>query len=333
MKPIVAITLGDPAGIGPEIVVKALSNPKVHEVCRPLVVGARDVVSMGVEAAGLPAPVIEVTADPESGRYRPGEITLRDAGPFDLNGFQTGRVRAGNGKAAIEWLKMAVQMVIDGWADAVASAPVHKGAMHEAGYHFAGQTELLADMCGVSDFTTAVILGDLWIFQLTTHMSLRRALEAISAERLSRMFRLMARSLHQVGVKSPRMAVAGLNPHAGDGGLFGSEEIDIIQPAVAAARQEGLDVVGPVPADAVFLQARDGRYQAVLCLYHDQANIHLKWVGGGVTLTAGLPVIRTSTAHGTAFDIAGKGQADPTGMIECILTAGRLAQIRKTGEA
>ena len=329
-RPLVAITLGDPAGIGPEIVVKALMDEEVYHALRPLVIGDRSVVERARRLiAGAPA--VRVVADPAEGLYTPGTLDLVDLAnvPPDL---ALGQIQAAAGRAAYQYIERAVAWARTGRVDAVATAPIHKEALRAAGVPHIGHTEIFAELTGSPDPLTMFEVAGIRIFFLTRHVSLRQALDLVRKERIVATARAALGHLQALGIAAPRLAVAALNPHAGDGGLLGREEIEEIAPAVAQLQQEGHRVLGPVPADSVFHLARQGAFDAVLSLYHDQGHIAAKSMDfeGTVSVTLGLPFIRTSVDHGTAFDIAGTGKASAVSMKRAILAAGRLAGLGRS---
>lgn len=325
-RPLVAVTLGDPAGIGPEIVVKALTDPEVYRVLRPVVIGDRGAVERA-RALVPDAPAVRMVADPAEGAYAPGTLDLVDLAnvPADL---PLGRVQAAAGRAAYQFIERAVAWALAGKVDAVATAPIHKEALRAAGVPHIGHTEIFAELTGSPEPLTMFEVAGIRIFFLTRHVPLRDALDLIRKDRIVATARAALAHLRALGLAEPRLAVAALNPHAGDGGLLGREEIDEIAPAVEALRREGHRVAGPVPADSVFHLARQGAFDAVLSLYHDQGHIAAKSMDfeGTVSVTLGLPFIRTSVDHGTAFDIAGTGKANAVSMKRAILTAGELAR-------
>lgn len=327
-RPLVAVTLGDPAGIGPEIVVKALADPEVYRVLRPLVIGDRGAVERA-RALVPGAPAVRVVADPADGTYTPGTLDLVDLANVPA-GLALGRVQAEAGRAAYQFIEGAVAWALAGQVDAVATAPIHKEALRAAGVPHIGHTEIFAELTSSPDPLTMFEVAGIRIFFLTRHVSLRQALDLVRKERIVTTARAALGHLRSLGSAEPRLAVAALNPHAGDGGLLGREEIEEIAPAVEALQQEGHRVAGPVPADSVFHLARQGAFDAVLSLYHDQGHIAAKSMDfeGTVSVTLGLPFIRTSVDHGTAFDIAGTGKASAVSMKRAILAAGRLAGLR-----
>ena len=290
MRPRIALTAGDPAGIGPEIVAKAAASPRVLEVCEPLVYGA------------------------------PSDV------PFHL-----GRADPRAGQAAYDVIVAAVADAMHGDVDAIATAPISKEAFALAGLPWKGHTDLLAHLTGSDRVAMMFESPVLKVVLATVHIALRDVSDAISRERLEEVIRLTARELPRFGVATPRIAVAGLNPHAGEHGVIGVEEQQVLEPAIAQCRAESIDVAGPFPADTVFLRAHRGEFDVVIACYHDQGLIPVKLLafGRAVNVTLGLPIVRTSVDHGTAFDIAGRGEADPSSMIEAVLLAARLAVARR----
>jgi len=309
-KPRLALTIGDPAGIGPEIVVKSLADREVRACCRPLVVGDAALLRHVAKACG-------VGLDAE----------IVDLG--NARGIAYGEVDARAGAAAVQYVEEACRLVRDGEVDGLVTAPINKAAIRAAGSDFPGHTEMLAALLGREndEVFTMFVLGRLRIFFLTRHYPLAEAIGRITTERVVDALTRISALLGMLGTETPQIALAALNPHAGENGLLGREEGEILEPAVAAARSGGVDVVGPVPADAVFHQCLRGRYDAVLCLYHDQGHIAAKTVDffGTVSCTLGLPVIRTSVDHGTAFDIAGRWIADAGGQVAATRVAAELA--------
>lgn len=329
-RPIVGLTMGDPAGIGPEVIVRALDDPEIYRRCRPLVIGDTATFQRAVATLGLNLVVREV-ADPAAGAYAFGAIDVLQATTGDLGGIVPGQVQAAAGKAAAECVIKATELAMAGKIDAVATAPLNKDALNQAGYHYPGHTEMLADLTGTADYSLALIAGQLRVIHVTTHVSMRRALDLIDRPRVLRIVRLADRFGRTLGIAQPRIAVAGVNCHAGENGLFGSEEIEQIKPAIDEARAEGLAVTGPWPGDTIFYRASKGEFDVVVAMYHDQGHIPVKMLGfeAGVNTTAGLPIIRTSVDHGTAFDIAWQGKASAGSMREAVLLAARLARQRR----
>lgn len=319
-RPLLALTVGDPAGIGPETALAAVRDPRVRAAARLLVLGPR-----ALRPAHVP-----VHAGPYGAAA--GDLAwIETSGPPR---WEMGRVQAECGAAALAALRAGHELALSGAVDGLVTAPVSKAALHAAGEVCEGQTELLGRWSGVERFEMVAIAGALRVMLLTRHMPLREAIASVTAERVLAHLRLFDETLRGLGFARPRLALAGLNPHAGEGGLLGSEDGERLVPAVAAARAEGLDVSGPHSPDAVFLAARAGRHDGVLALYHDQAFIPVKLVadGVGLTLIAGLPYLRVSPAHGTAFDIAGQGIASPQNLVAALLQAAEWAGRGRRGE-
>ena len=328
-RPAIAITMGDPCGIGPEVVVKALSVGAVHSLCMPLVVGSLWALERAIELTESPL-TAQAIAGPDHAEDSPEVINVIDPNNLDPKDITVGRISPNCGKAAMEWVTAAAHLAMEGSVKALATAPVNKEAASLAGYKAIGHMELLQEVSGARNVATMLISGSLRVVHLTTHRSLRVACDYVTKERVQSMLELTHRTFRQWGFPSPRIAAASLNPHASDGGLLGTEEATAIAPAVREAQEQGMDVQGPVPADIVFHQAIRGAYDVVLAMYHDQGHIPIKVHGfeQSVSVNLGLPFVRTSVDHGTAFDIAGKGIADHTSMVETI----RLASILSTGK-
>jgi 4-hydroxythreonine-4-phosphate dehydrogenase len=307
--PIVAITTGDPAGIGPEIVLRAIVRPEVLAHCRPLVVGPRAILDLVAQRLAL-APARDV-----------------DDIPVSTDEIAPGRESAAAGRCAVLAVKRAVALVQSGAAGAIATAPLNKAAMFSDGFHYPGHTELLAELAGVRDYTMMLAAGKLRVVHISTHVSLSEAIRHVTRDRVRTVIRIAHETLIRMGLPRPRIAVAGLNPHAGEGGLFGREEIDHIAPAIADARAAGFDATGPWPGDTIFFRCARGDFDVVVAQYHDQGHVAVKQAGfeTGVNITAGLPFFRVSVDHGTAFDIAWQGKASASSMIEAILLAAELA--------
>lgn len=321
-KPTIAITLGDPAGVGPEIVVKSLLGPQLYEVCQPLVIGDQTVIAQTLAAGNLTA-TVRVVTNPLAGEYELGTIDLIDL--HNLNGSQRimGTVQAKCGQAAYDYIKKAVELALDGKVAAIATAPINKESLRAAQINQIGHTEILAELSHTPDPLTLFEVRGMRVFFLSRHVSLRQACDLVTKERVLEYIIRCTEALQRLGVTQGTMAVAGLNPHSGEHGLFGDEEINHVEPAVKAAQARGYQVVGPIGADSVFHQALQGQYNAVLSLYHDQGHIATKTVDfeKTIAITNGLPFLRTSVDHGTAFDIAGKGIASAVSMIEAIRLA------------
>ena len=326
-KPAIAITMGDPCGIGPEVVVKALADPRVYASCRPMVIGNTYAMNQAVKATGLPLSIRE-TDDPTCAGEDPATVDVVDIHNLNPEDITVGQISVPCGKAAMEWVSKAGQLALAGVVDGIATAPLNKEAAAMAGYESIGHTELLQELSGARIVPTMLMSKNLRVVHLTTHRSLRVACDYVKKDRILDFLQLTHDSFVKWGFPNPRIAAAGLNPHNSDGGLIGNEEADEIAPAVAAARERGINVVGPIPADSVFPQAIEGRYDAVLAMFHDQGHIPVKVYGfeESVTANLGLPFVRTSVDHGTAFDIAGQGIAQHVSMLESIRLAVELAR-------
>ena len=327
--PLIALTMGDPAGIGPEIIAKTFAEPDFQEDNRVVVVGDEWIMKRAVELLELSLDV-HVVSEPGDGRFEPGTIDLIAASelPPDL---PFGELDGRAGAAAFEYVRRATELAQDGRVAAVATAPLNKEAMHAGGYKYPGHTEILAELTGTNDYAMMLVAEDLKVIHVSTHVSLREAIERARPERELAVIRLAHGVLRELGVEEPRIAVAGLNPHAGENGLFGTEDAENIAPAVEEAKEEGIEASGPWSADTVFSRARKGDFDIVVVQYHDQGHIPIKLMGfeSGVNVTVGLPFFRTSVDHGTAFDIAGTGKADHTSLQEALDLARVLAGPRE----
>ena len=319
-RPLLALTVGDPAGIGPEIVAAALGDGRVRAAARIVAIGPECVRPAGLEVV-VPAEGLEWSAAREDVLWVESE---------DPGGWVVGRPQAAAGRAALAALRAGHELAHSGVVDGLVTGPVSKEAMHLAGEEVEGQTELLGRWCGVDDHQMLAVAGRLRVLLLSRHLPLRRALEQITAERVRVHLRLLHSALLELGLERPRLALAGLNPHAGEAGLVGKEEREELDPAVRNVRAEGLDVTGPLPADTVFARAAGGEFDGVLALYHDQAFIPIKVFGDDRALTwiAGLPYLRVSPAHGVAFDIASRGLARPENLVVALVQAAEWARSR-----
>ena len=328
MQPLVAVTMGDPAGIGPEIIARTFAEPDFTGRNRALVIGDVPMLERAVKMLDLPLRVNPVAA-PEDGRYEPGVMDVIPASDLP-DGLPFGKLDARAGAAAFEYVRRAIELALDGSVAAVATAPLNKEAMHLGGHRYPGHTEILAELTGTEDYAMMLVAEDLRVIHVSTHVALREAIERATPERELAVIHLAHDALKKLGVEEPRIAVAGLNPHAGENGLFGTEDAERIRPAVEKAIEEGLDVSGPHPPDTVFSQAKQGRFDIVVVQYHDQGHIPIKLLGfeTGVNVTVGLPFFRTSVDHGTAFDIAGTGRADHSSMKAALDLARELSQAK-----
>lgn len=330
--PLIAVTMGDPAGIGPEIIARAFANPEFHQQNRALVVGDAAILERAARLLDLPLR-LNVIEEPEDAAFEPGsvDVLVETDLPEDL---PFGKLDARAGDAAFRYVEKAVKLANAGRVAAIATAPLNKEAMHLAGHKYPGHTEILAGLTGTRDYAMMLVTDELKVIHVSTHISLREAIERARPERELAVIRLAHESLQKLGVQNPRVAVAGLNPHAGENGLFGAEDAEQIAPAVAAAVDEGIDATGPHPPDTVMMRARTGVYDIVVVQYHDQGHIPIKLMGfdTGVNVTVGLPFFRTSVDHGTAFDIAGTGKAEPESLRAALDLARTLAGAEKSVE-
>ena len=308
--PLVAVTMGDPAGIGPEIIAKTFADPDFHERNRALLVGDAGMLKRAADLLGLSLKINEIP-EPEDAAFEPGTADVLQVGdlPDDL---PFGELSAEAGDAAFRYVERATKLAAAGRVAAIATAPLNKEAMHLAGHGYPGHTEILADLTNTEDYAMMLVTDELKVIHVSTHVSLKEAIDRAQPERELAVIRLAHESLQKLGVDNPRVAVAGLNPHAGENGLFGKEDLEKIRPAVKAALDEGMDASGPWAPDTVMMRARQGHFDVVVVQYHDQGHIPIKLMGfdTGVNVTVGLPFFRTSVDHGTAFDIAGTGKAD-----------------------
>ncbi len=333
--PLLAITMGDPAGVGPEVLVSALARRRARSVCRALVIGDARVLHRASHLAGRPFRPKAVARASDAERH-PRRVCLLDLGNADPETVPLAQVGAAAGRAAAEYIETAAELAQAGIADAVVTAPINKESIRLAGIPHPGHTEMLAALCGGAEVAMMLVYGDMRVSHVTTHLAVREACRQTTRARVLSVIRLTAGALQRMGFPRPRIAVGGLNPHAGESGLFGDEEKLEIAPAVAQAGLESIDVTGPLPPDTVFARHRAGEFDAVVAMLHDHGHIAVKTLGfaarkggglssAGVNVTLGLPIIRTSVDHGTAFEIAGTGTADPTSMVEAIRLAARMA--------
>jgi 4-hydroxythreonine-4-phosphate dehydrogenase len=325
--PRLVVTMGDVAGVGPEIIAKAW--PALNEVCRPIVIGDPDWMRRALTITNARAEVVDIR-DPAEGEPASAQVPCLRGSNADLRSVETGRVSAAAGRAAHDFLCTAVELTLAGAAAGIVTAPLHKEGLRAAGVPYPGHTEILAARTGTQSYAMVLHGSNLTVIHVTLHMALREVFRHLSTNAVLEKIRLLNEWLPRLLGHAPRLGVAALNPHAGDGGLFGSEEATMIEPAVAEARREGIAVTGPWPCDTLFVRARDCEFDGIIVMYHDQGHIAMKLLGIGqlVNVTVGLPLIRTSVAHGTAYDIAGRGIADPSSLIAAARVAARLASFR-----
>jgi 4-hydroxythreonine-4-phosphate dehydrogenase len=323
-KPIIGIPMGDPAGIGPEIVVKALQNEEICRVCNPLVIGDAGVIRKAADICNLDLKINKVVEPGDAGEDT-RTVNVVDLNIVNPDSLEYGSVQPLNGRASYEYIKKSVELALENKITSIATTPINKPALRAAGIEFIGHTEILAGLTNTKDPLTMFEVRGMRVFFLTRHVSLRKACDMVTRERLLDYVKRCTEALKSLGITEGVMAVAGLNPHSGDNGLFGTEELESIGPAIEAARKQGYNVEGPIGPDSVFHLALTGRYNSVLSLYHDQGHIATKTLDfeRTIAITLGLPFLRTSVDHGTAYDIAGKGIASEISMIEAILLAAK----------
>ena len=335
--PLIGITMGDPTGVGPEIVAKALNKKGIYQICKPLVLGDAKVMQEAckVARANLEVnPIREIT----QGKYDCGTIDVYDLKNVDIRRLIYKKASKMGGKASLDYIYKAIDMAMAKKIDATVTGPIHKEAINLAGCPYAGHTEIYAHRTGTKDYAMMLVEGEFRVVHVTTHIALRDVPRLIKKDRILKVIQLAYRAMGDLGIENPKIVVPGLNPHASDGGLFGDEEEKEIIPAIHQARQEGIDVEGPMPPDTAFVKLRSGQYDVTLAMYHDQGHIPLKLLGfewdarfgqwksvSGVNVTLGLPIIRTSVDHGVAYGKAGEGRASPDSLVQAIELAVQLA--------
>ncbi len=330
--PLIAITLGDPSGIGPEIVLQALAHADVFRSCRPLVIGSELLLRRAESVLGRQSSTpFELISLPSAGLYNFGSISLIDLQNINPINAPFGQISTDSGRAAAEYVLKACDFALASQVDAIVTAPLNKEAMNMAGFHYAGHTELLADRTGAKKVTMLLTGGPLRVVHVSTHVALEEAIRRVTRERVKEVILLAQSACQALGILTPRIAVAGLNPHASEEGLFGNQEATQITPAIADVRAMGLNVSDPLPPDTVFLRAMQGQFDIVVAMYHDQGHIPMKLLAfdSGVNVSLGLPIIRTSVDHGTAFDIAGTGKASPNSLLAAISVAVQMVNARR----
>lgn len=325
-KPLIAVPIGDPAGVGPEIVAKSVASGDVFEAADCVIVGDKTIIENAIKIVGEDL-TVHVISEPEEGDYRKGILNLIDLGNVDMAKFEFGKVNGMCGKAAYEYIAKCIELANKGKVDAVATTPINKESLRAGGINYIGHTEIFGALTGTEDPLTMFETNGMRVFFLTRHVSLREMLDMITKDRIIDYVKRCMKALEKLGVTDGTMAIAGLNPHSGEHGLFGWEEVNEIMPAIEKLQAEGYKVVGPIGADSVFHQAAQSRYNSVLSLYHDQGHIATKTLDfeKTIAITNGMPILRTSVDHGTAFDIAGKGIVSAVSMIEAILLAAKYA--------
>ncbi len=337
-RPILGITIGDPGGIGPEITAKALNEKKIYQLSRPVVVGDYRVMEDVLKFTELKLTLNPID-DVKTARGVHGIMDILDLKNMPLDRLRYKEVTFEQGKASFEYVAKVIELAMEGQIDGTVTGPINKAAIHAAGHRYAGHTEIYASLTDTRDYSMMLTHGNFRVTHVSTHVSLREACDRVKKNRVLRVIDLTWDALQTFGVSKPRVGVAGLNPHCGEGGVFGQEDDAEILPAVESARRKGYDVEGPIPADTVFSKMKGGMYDAVVVMYHDQGHIPMKFLGfqydektgqwgemSGVNVTLGLPIVRTSVDHGTAFGKAGEGRANPQSMIEAIQLGAMLAK-------
>jgi 4-hydroxythreonine-4-phosphate dehydrogenase len=333
---LIGISGGDPAGIGPEIAAKALALQEIYEICRPLVVCDLKVMEEAIRFSNLDLETHRIQS-PNEGKYEHGTIDVLDLERVDMSKLEYKTIAAMTGQASFDYIEKVIQLALAGEIDATVTGPIHKEAIHAAGIQYPGHTEIYADKTDTKDYTMMLADGNFRVVHVSTHVSLKDAIDRVKKPRILAVIRLAHKALKKLGIQEPRIGVAGLNPHAGESGLFGREEIEEISPAIEEARKEGILADGPVPSDTVFSKMMGGQYDIVVVMYHDQGHIPTKLSGfkydektnswlsmSGVNVTLGLPIVRSSVDHGVAFGKAGEGRANPESMVQAIKMAVKL---------
>lgn len=325
--PVIGITMGDPSGIGPEIILKSFEKTLISRK-NTIVIGDYRIMEAAYYLSGIVSFKLNRVYDVNDCNFDPEILNIIDLQCININEFKAGMILAASGNAAFESVRKAVELALEKQIDAIVTAPLNKEALHLAGHKYPGHTEILAGLTGTRDYAMLLYDKKLSVIHVSTHVSLLQAITSLSRERIEKVIILADETMKKILGSSPRIAVAGLNPHAGENGLFGNEEIAEIIPAVKNMQKKGLSVSGPYPPDTVFLQTLNGKYDIVVAMYHDQGHIPLKLIGfnSGVNVTVGLPFIRTSVDHGTAFEIAWQGKANENSMVEAIKLAEKMSE-------
>lgn len=330
-KKIIGITMGDPASIGPEITIKALSNPKIYSACKPLVIGDANVMRAATEIVGKQNIIINAIDYVSKAKFQYGTIDVLDMGLVNIEQLDVGKISVMAGEASFQYVKKVIELAMSNIVDATVTNAFSKEAINLAGHHYSGHTEVYAKYTDTKKYTMMLAHNNLRVVHVSTHVSLREACDRVKKERVLEVIKIANKVCRELGIAKPKIGVAGLNPHSGENGMFGTEEIEEIIPAITTAQQEGIIVQGPVPPDTIFSKANGGWYDIVVAMYHDQGHIPLKVIGfvyndnqkkwdavEGVNITLGLPIIRTSVDHGTAFDQAGKATASEFSLLNAI---------------
>ncbi|MDL2295529.1 4-hydroxythreonine-4-phosphate dehydrogenase PdxA [Lachnospiraceae bacterium OttesenSCG-928-E19] len=342
-RPVLGITMGDPVSIGPEITVKALRNEEIYLKCKPLIIGDANVMKNALRILNVEDEIkINPIANVNEGIYQHGTIDVLDLGIVDMDKLVIGKISKMGGEAAFQYVKKVIELALSGEVDATVTNALNKEAINMAGHHYSGHTEIYADLTGTDKYTMLLAHENLRVVHVSTHVSLREACDKVKKQRVLDVIRIANDACKALGIREPKVGVAGLNPHCGENGMFGREEIDEITPAIDEALKEGINVQGPVAPDTVYSKARGGWYDIVVAMYHDQGHIPLKVVGfvyndeikdwnavAGVNITMGLPIIRTSVDHGTAFGHAGKGNGNELSLCNAIDYAVTLSKNKK----
>lgn len=340
----IAVTMGDPAGIGPEIIVKALSHIEIYQKCIPIVIGDYAALSDAVQFCGLPLELREIS-DVAGAKGEFGSIDFINMNKLQAGEWEYKKNSAKCGEASFQYIVYAIQQAMEGKVQAVATAPINKESIHMAGYHYSGHTEIFAEYTDTKDFAMLLASRTLHVIHVSTHCSLREACDIVKKDRVLKAIRLAQKGMQQLGYPNPKIGVSGLNPHCSENGLFGTEEEQEILPAIEEARREGIDVTGPESPDTVFVKCQAGQYDIVVAMYHDQGHIPLKLSGfkydmqkdryesvSGINCTIGLPIVRTSVDHGTAFGKAGEGRANEESMMDAIFAGVEMAENRLSAD-
>lgn len=336
--PILAITMGDPSGIGPEIAAKALSQNEIYQKCFPLLIGNSKIIEDVLKITNIRIEINSIS-DVSQAKFKPGVLNIYEIPVKNPDKIILGKTSAEAGELAFQSVKTAIDLALEGEVDGTVTGPINKESINLAGHHFSGHTEIYAHFTHTKKYAMLLADENFRVIHVTTHVPLRMACDLIKKDRVLDVIVLLNQALTELGIKHPRIGVAGLNPHAGDGGLFGQEEIEEIAPAIAEAKKSGIQAEGPVPPDTLFALANGGKFDGCVAMYHDQGHIPFKVLGfnwdqqkntmksvKGVNITLGLPIIRTSVDHGTAFEIAGKGIASPDALINAIEYAIKLCK-------